>query len=64
MDYVHTPNPRFQPMNANMGIVPYDGPRGRRNRRERNRLISERALAAINGFRESRADLFTRSIAA
>jgi methylenetetrahydrofolate--tRNA-(uracil-5-)-methyltransferase len=61
MDYVHTPNDEFQPMNANMGIVPAPplGARGRKpGRRERNRMIAETSLDAIKAWREASTGLF------
>jgi len=61
MNYVHTPNANFQPMNANMGIVPAPAieARGRKNRRqERNRLISEASAAAMTAWREANPALF------
>jgi methylenetetrahydrofolate--tRNA-(uracil-5-)-methyltransferase len=61
MAYVHTPGDDFQPMNANMGIVPAPIVRLRgRNarRRERNRLIAERALGAMRAWRAAHHWLF------
>ncbi len=61
MNYVHTPNANFQPMNANMGIMPAPavGARGRKNRRqERKRLISEASAAAMTTWREANSALF------
>ena len=61
MAHAHTPGGDFQPMNANMGIVPAPDlrVRGRKARRqERNRLISESARAAISSWRDSNAWLF------
>lgn len=57
MNYVHTPNPHFQPMNANMGIIPFHG-RRRGGRRARNRAISNAAVASISAYREDNAWLF------
>jgi methylenetetrahydrofolate--tRNA-(uracil-5-)-methyltransferase len=57
MEYVHTPNKNFQPMNANMGIIPTVG-RRRGGRRARNQAISATALAAMRSYRQSHADLF------
>jgi len=61
LDYVHTPNDRFQPMNANMGIVPFDGRvRGSRGARRQARAlaISERSLAAMRAWRQANGALF------
>jgi methylenetetrahydrofolate--tRNA-(uracil-5-)-methyltransferase len=61
MEHVHTQDGDFQPMNANMGIVPAPNVRvrGRKARRqERNRLISEAARAAISSWRDAHAWLF------
>jgi methylenetetrahydrofolate--tRNA-(uracil-5-)-methyltransferase len=63
MDYVHTPTDRFQPMNANMGIVPYEGrARGSRRvrRKGRNEAISAAAVRAMSTWKESNAGLFPR----
>lgn len=61
MDYVHTPNRRFQPMNANMGLVPFSGrvkgARGVR-RRARNEAIAERAVAQMSAWRDANGWLF------
>lgn len=65
MDYVHTPNDDFQPMNANMGIVPVPStlPRtrggGRKARRkERNEAISREATGAMGVWRTANPWLF------
>ena len=64
MDYVHTPNQNFQPMNANMGILPAPprlagGVRGRVARRKaRNEEISRRALESMGTWKQSNAWLF------
>jgi folate-dependent tRNA-U54 methylase TrmFO/GidA len=61
MAHVHTPDGVFQPMNANMGIVPAPNVRVRgrgARRQERNRLISEAARAAISSWRDANAWLF------
>jgi methylenetetrahydrofolate--tRNA-(uracil-5-)-methyltransferase len=57
MKYIHTPNPRFQPMNANMGLLP---PLERRvkNRSQRNRLLADRAQATILRYRAENSALF------
>ena len=44
------PRGRFQPMNVNFGLFPPLGPGGRRGRRERYALLSERALSGIAAF--------------
>jgi methylenetetrahydrofolate--tRNA-(uracil-5-)-methyltransferase len=49
MDYIHTETRHFQPMNANMGIVPGLG-RKIRNRSERNTLLAERSIEAMKRF--------------
>jgi methylenetetrahydrofolate--tRNA-(uracil-5-)-methyltransferase len=61
MSYVHTPDDDFQPMNANMGIVPAPLVRGsgrKARRQERNRMISEAAVAAMSSWRDANAWLF------
>jgi methylenetetrahydrofolate--tRNA-(uracil-5-)-methyltransferase len=61
MDYVHTPNRRFQPMNANMGLVPFSGRvRGSRGarRQARNEAIAERAVAEMSAWRDANGWLF------
>lgn len=63
MDYVHTPKERFQPMNANMGIVPSVQRRrgGRRDRRRaRNQAIAATAEAEMTAWREANDWLFPR----
>lgn len=61
MDYVHTPNKRFQPMNANMGLMPWEGRvRGKRHvrRQARNEAVSTAAIAAMEAWRSENAWLF------
>lgn len=64
MDFVHTANDHFQPMNANMGILPapegFQRGRGGRaaRRKARNEEISRTALAAVEGWIESNRWLF------
>ncbi|MGD8413809.1 MAG: methylenetetrahydrofolate--tRNA-(uracil(54)-C(5))-methyltransferase (FADH(2)-oxidizing) TrmFO [Candidatus Latescibacterota bacterium] len=61
MEHVHTAAEDFQPMNANMGIVPAPQVRraGRKARRqERNRLISDAARSALSAWREAHPWLF------
>jgi methylenetetrahydrofolate--tRNA-(uracil-5-)-methyltransferase len=57
MNYVHTPNTDFQPMNANMGLIPFAG-RRRGGRRARNRGITAAAVAAMEAYRSANAWLF------
>ncbi|MDH3214984.1 MAG: methylenetetrahydrofolate--tRNA-(uracil(54)-C(5))-methyltransferase (FADH(2)-oxidizing) TrmFO [Candidatus Krumholzibacteria bacterium] len=57
-NYIHTPNKDFQPMNANMGILPVTGPRGG-NRRARHLQSAKRALAAISEYRQQNTWLFS-----
>jgi methylenetetrahydrofolate--tRNA-(uracil-5-)-methyltransferase len=48
--YVHTADPaRFQPMNANFGLLP-PLPERPRDKRTRNGALAERALEAMRGF--------------
>ena len=50
MQYVHEADPkRFQPMNANFGLLPPLDERAA-NKRERKRLLGERAVAAMSDF--------------
>jgi methylenetetrahydrofolate--tRNA-(uracil-5-)-methyltransferase len=58
MDYVHTARENHQPMNANMGLLPPAGPRGRRRRRERNEAMSRRAVEAMREWRSACSWLF------
>ncbi len=49
--YIAAPNPSFQPMNANFGILrPLERPV--RDKRERYRLLAERALRSIHEYTE------------
>lgn len=57
MSYIHTLTKRFQPMNANMGIVPGLGKKVR-NRSERNTLISDRAIEAMKRYRQENGWFF------
>jgi methylenetetrahydrofolate--tRNA-(uracil-5-)-methyltransferase len=64
MNYVHTPSKNFQPMNANMGLVPYQGRRrgSRRDRRRaRNEAITEAAQGAMTAWRNAHPWLFPRA---
>lgn len=49
MSYIHTAGRDFQPMNANMGILPGLNVRVRK-RSERNQLLSKRAVEAMTAF--------------
>lgn len=51
MKYVTTPNPSFQPMNANFGIMPPLAERIR-DKAERKRKIAERSLSEIERFKK------------
>ena len=55
MNYVHTPNDNFQPMNANFGILP--APKVR-SKRERHAVIGETAISAMKEFRRQNDWLF------
>jgi methylenetetrahydrofolate--tRNA-(uracil-5-)-methyltransferase len=55
MNYVHTPNHNFQPMNANFGILP--APKVR-SKRERHAAMGEAALAAMREYRRENEWLF------
>jgi methylenetetrahydrofolate--tRNA-(uracil-5-)-methyltransferase len=57
MNYIHTPTENFQPMNANMGILP-TRPRRRGGRKARYLEASRRANEAMRAFRERNAWLF------
>jgi len=62
MEYVHTPTRDFQPMNANMGIMPWEGrvKGSRRARRQaRNIAISDTARQAMSRYRDANAWLFS-----
>ena len=61
MGHVHTPVKNFQPMNANMGILPRmpRTARGRSGRRERYLALSERAVAAMTAWRDVNPSLFS-----
>ncbi|HHY99150.1 MAG TPA: methylenetetrahydrofolate--tRNA-(uracil(54)-C(5))-methyltransferase (FADH(2)-oxidizing) TrmFO [Firmicutes bacterium] len=51
--YVVSADPTsFQPMNANFGILPQFAGRRLRNKKERRRLLAERALSAMRNFAE------------
>ena len=51
MKYITTPNPSFQPMNANFGIMPPLAERIR-DKAERKRKIAERSLSEIERFKK------------
>jgi methylenetetrahydrofolate--tRNA-(uracil-5-)-methyltransferase len=57
MEYIHTPNRHFQPMNANMGLLPVEK-KGRTGRKERHLRASQRAAASMQAFRDSHAWLY------
>jgi folate-dependent tRNA-U54 methylase TrmFO/GidA len=57
MDYIHTPNERFQPMNANMGLLPAV-PRERGGRKARYLRVSQRAADAMEAYRNEHSWLF------
>lgn len=57
MNHIHTPSKRFQPMNANMGIVPVQDTR-RGNRQARYQRLAERAVSAMKTYRASHEWLF------
>jgi len=59
MNHIHTPSDNFQPMNANMGILP-GLPRRVRGRKARYLEASRRAVGAIERYVQERADLFDR----
>ena len=53
MRYVHETDPKhFQPMNANFGLLPPLAARVK-NKRERRRLLGERAVEAMRSLAES-----------
>jgi methylenetetrahydrofolate--tRNA-(uracil-5-)-methyltransferase len=60
MGHVHAPTDNFQPMNANMGIVPRPSGlrRGRGGRRARNQAISAAAIDAMTTWRREHSWLF------
>jgi len=58
MEYVHTPARRFQPMNANMGLLPRGAARAPGGRRERHAAAAECALRRMRDWREAHAWLF------
>jgi methylenetetrahydrofolate--tRNA-(uracil-5-)-methyltransferase len=63
MNYIHTPNSSFQPMNANMGILPpIEG--FKRKRRERYHALSRRAIEAMRVYRLENSRLFSDANAA
>ena len=45
--YIASPNPDFQPMNANYGILPPLAGYAGRDKKEKRRLFAERSLAAV-----------------
>ncbi len=57
MNYIHTPIKNFQPMNANMGILPPLAGR-RTGRRERYLALAARACEAMQKYRDQHTWLF------
>ncbi len=57
MKYIHTATENFQPMNANMGLLPAP-PRVRGGRKERYMEFARRADAAMRSYRRENAWLF------
>jgi methylenetetrahydrofolate--tRNA-(uracil-5-)-methyltransferase len=57
MNYIHTPNSAFQPMNANMGILPAI-PGYKRRRKERYQALSTRAADAMRVYRRENSRFF------
>ena len=57
MSYIHTPTEHFQPMNANMGIIPGRA-KVRGGRKARYMEASRRAAEAMHVYRETNAWLF------
>lgn len=63
MNHIHTPMENFQPMNANMGVLPRLEPR-RGGRRQRYLRLSQRAVEAMQIYRSANAWLFESRSAA
>ncbi len=57
MNYIHTPKRDFQPMNANMGLLP-DMPQRIRNKRERRKALAGRAMQEICAYKRANSLLF------
>ncbi len=57
MNYIHTPTKNFQPMNANMGVVPAT-PRPKGPRKTRYLAVAQRAERAMRRFRADNDGLF------
>jgi methylenetetrahydrofolate--tRNA-(uracil-5-)-methyltransferase len=57
MSYIHAEQPDFQPMNANMGILP-PLPTRVRQRDKRNMMLAKRSLAAMETYRKTHEWLF------
>jgi folate-dependent tRNA-U54 methylase TrmFO/GidA len=55
MNHIHTPSRNFQPMNANMGILPSGAERSRKGR---YLAKADRAVKAMRGYRKAHAWLF------
>ncbi len=62
MNHIHTPSKNFQPMNANMGVLPM-GDRRRGPRRERYHALAESGVAAMAAYRSENEWLFPRGSA-
>ena len=60
MNYIHTPTKNFQPMNANMGVVPVM-PRPKGPRKTRYLAVAQRAEEAMRAFRADNDGLFPPS---
>lgn len=58
MNYIHAENDRFQPMNANMGLLPSLQWKSGHSRVERKKLLAERALEAMRSYRLANRHLF------
>jgi len=57
LEYIHTPTKNFQPMNANMGVLPSTA-RRRGPRKERYLANAERAVHAMERYRDEHGWLF------
>ena len=54
-NYISTPNEKFQPMNANFGIVP--GLEKRiKDKKEKYKVLADRALNTLNKIMQKRND--------
>lgn len=52
--YISTPNKRFQPMNANFGILPELEGKRIRDKKERYQKLAERSLKEIERKKQNR----------